>query len=62
MPEGFMLYFGIDKANSLMDRFKFMGLGAAEPFPAVGSSSPPLQPGDVSGKTGGVWAILALQD
>lgn len=39
MPEGFMLYFRIDKANSLMDRFKFMGLEAAECFRAIGSSS-----------------------
>lgn len=49
MPEGFMLYFRIDKANSLMDRFKFMGPEAAEPFPAVGSSNPPLRSGNVSG-------------
>lgn len=34
-----MLYFRIDKANSLMDRFKFMGLEAAECFRAIGSSS-----------------------
>lgn len=43
MPEGFMLYFCIDKANSLMDWFKFMGWEVAEPFLAVGSSDLPLQ-------------------
>lgn len=44
MPEGFMLYFRIDKANSLMDRFKFMGPEAGEPSPpweaAILRSSP----------------------
>lgn len=35
MPEGFMLYFRIDKANSLMDRFKFMGPEAGEPSPPL---------------------------
>lgn len=40
MPEGFMLYLRIDKANSLMDWCRFMGPEATERFHAVGSRRP----------------------
>lgn len=63
MPEGFMLHFHIDKANTLMDRFEFMGLEAAEPFPTAGSRiqqcPSPILPSQVAE---GVGVILALQD
>lgn len=42
MPEGFMLYLRIDKANSLMDWCRFMGPEATERFRAVGSRHPLL--------------------
>lgn len=63
MPEGFMLHFHIDKANTRMDRFEFMGPEAAEPFPTAGSrmqQSP--SPVPISQQAGGAGVTLALQD
>lgn len=63
MPEGFMLHFHIDKANTRMDRFEFMGPEAAEPFPTAGSrmqQSPSAVP--ISQQAGGVRGTLAPQE
>lgn len=63
MPEGFMLHFHIDKANTLMDRFGFMELEAAEPFPTAGSRTQQCPfPVPISQQAEGLEVTLALQD
>lgn len=63
MPEGFMLHFHTDKANTLMDHFEFMGRGAAEPFPTAGSRIQQCpSPVPISQQAGGLGVTFALWD